>query len=106
MDGWMDGWICENIVKHCVALLPHSPDSLTVSQSKEGQFEAADSATGVSSVLIMLVLSFLPSSGVHKAYDGECSPDQHAPCVCQPIYLPVCGLDNQTYPNQCELECR
>lgn len=39
------------------------------------------------------------------AYEGECSKG-HVSCSCQSIYLPVCGVDHQTYPNVCELKCR
>ena len=42
---------------------------------------------------------------MQKGHDGPCEVEPPS-CVCQAIYLPVCGRDNQTYPNQCEMDCR
>lgn len=45
-------------------------------------------------------------------HTGECRdavdawPDaETSPCVCNDIYLPVCGSDNNDYSNECELNC-
>ena len=42
---------------------------------------------------------------VEKAHDGPCQGVPQV-CVCQPIYLPVCGSDGRTYSNLCELKCQ
>ncbi|ROT69134.1 Kazal-like serine protease inhibitor domain-containing protein [Penaeus vannamei] len=41
-----------------------------------------------------------------KISDGECSAQQQPQCpqVCPLNFLPVCGSDGVTYPNQCSLD--
>ena len=44
-------------------------------------------------------------SGVQLGHEGECGAAPTV-CICQPIHMPVCGKDNQTYDNQCQMDCQ
>lgn len=39
---------------------------------------------------------------INEAYKGECKKE---PCICECTVKPVCGTDDQTYINECELKC-
>lgn len=53
-----------------------------------------------------IILGVLIVIGVFlsTAFEIE-SPDGIPVCVCTRIYLPVCASNDQTYGNQCEMEC-
>lgn len=40
-------------------------------------------------------------------YTGECKieAEETVPCLCNFMFMPVCGSDGQTYPSECELKC-
>lgn len=50
------------------------------------------------------------NSGLEIRFYGNCDDDVENPpneigCLCAEVFIPVCGSDDNTYPNVCTLNC-